>query len=51
MIAHLVRKMIPSKQVQSVACSHCGETTETAAHSVVYCLVCGHSIPVPTHAK
>lgn len=51
MIAHLVRKMIPDKQIQSVTCSHCGEVTKTGAHSVVYCLVCGHAITIPVHAK
>ena len=47
MIAHLVRKMVPKKKTKQVVCAHCGLLAETESHQVIYCIMCGHALPLP----
>jgi ribosomal protein S27E len=48
MIAHLVRKLIPPRYNQRVHCPKCRTETRTETHVVIYCLVCGEPIAVPS---
>jgi Zn finger protein HypA/HybF involved in hydrogenase expression len=47
MIAHLVRKLVPTRARRKVACPRCHQVTRTETHLVIYCLVCGQPIPLP----
>jgi|GEM_PF-2044354 ribosomal protein S27E len=47
MIAHLVRRLVPPRYTQRVACPRCQRPTCTETHRVIYCLACGEPIPVP----
>jgi len=48
MIAHLVRKFVPARYTQRVACPRCHTATRTETHVVIYCLVCGEPIALPS---
>jgi hypothetical protein len=48
MIAHLVHKFVPPRYTQRVECPRCHTGTRTETHVVIYCLVCGEPITLPS---